>query len=732
VTASSRITTANRVLLLVLALTGCGRPPSAPHVLLITIDTCRADRIGCYDAQADWTPVLDRLAGRGVTFTDATAPVPLTLPSHASILTGLYPDRHGVRDNGAARLPDDAETLAEILRSAGWNTAGFLAAVPLERRYGTAQGFDLYDDAFVQDPVAGDLLNRLYTDQRPADVVVDAALPWIRGAATGPDPFFAWIHFFDPHSPQQPPSHIAARVRSSPYDGEVAFVDEQIGRLLDGLGDVVERCVVLVTADHGESLGEHDESSHGFFVYDASMRVPWIMAGPDLPSGRRVDDPVSLVQIMPTLLDLLGLPIPDDLDGTSTLPLLAGERADPTPIYAESLFPRLNFGWSGSRSWRRGSWKYIEAPRPELYDLAQDPGETRNLMSERAEVAGELHRELRKFLARGGELGAVSLEVDEQTRLQLDALGYVGGDGVGHDDELWDFEARDPKEMIALYHDLNQLPGVVMESPKDQERAFVDALVAGDPENLSILERILRLRLRVDDDQGATETCRRIVEVDPEHAKGWKTLASLLADENDHAGAVWAYSEATRLLPSDGALASDHALSLESLGETDRAMDEYDRALELDPALPAAVNGKALLLSRSGRKREAASVLRAGLPHLADDLETINNLAWILADASIDPTEAYDLARRARELAPDDPAVLDTYGWAAIRSGRSAEAVAPLTEAWRVMRDDEVRGHLGVALAESGREEEGIAHVRAAIAARPELANIAELAKWNR
>ena len=544
-TASSRIATVGRVLTFALAIAGCGRQTSAPHVLLVTIDTCRADRIGCYDARADWTPVLDQLAKRGVTFTDATAPVPLTLPSHCSILTGLYPDRHGVRDNGSARLPDEAETLGEILRRAGWNTAGFLAAVPLERRYGTAQGLDLYDDAFVQGPATGDLLNRLYTDQRPADVVVDAALPWIRDAATGPDPFFAWIHFFDPHSPQLPPPHIAQRVRSSPYDGEIAFVDEQIGRLLDGLGDALERCVVLVTADHGESLGEHDESSHGFFVYDASMRVPWIMTGPGLPESRRIDEPVSLVQVMPTLLDLLGLPIPDDLDGTSTLPLLAGEPADPTPIYAESLFPRLNFGWSGSRSWRRGSWKYIEAPQPELYDLARDPAETRNLVSERAEVARELHRELRKFLARGGELSSVSLEVDEQTRMQLDALGYVGGEGIRRDDELWDFEAADPKEMIGLYHDLNELPGVVMEGPKDQERAFVDSLVAGDPENISILERVLRLRLLAGDDEGATETCRRIVEVDTEHAKGWKTLASLLTDGSDHKGAEWAYREAS-------------------------------------------------------------------------------------------------------------------------------------------------------------------------------------------
>jgi arylsulfatase A-like enzyme/predicted Zn-dependent protease len=699
-------------------------------VLLVTIDTCRADRIGAYAERADWTPVLDELAESGVVFEDVTAPAPLTLPSHASILTGLYPDRHGLRDNGAGRLPDEAATIGEILGDAGWRTGAFLAAVPLERRYGTAQGFDHYDDEFIPE-IEGDLMNRLYNDQRTADAVVDAALPWLSESFAGPDPVFAWVHFFDPHTPQQPPAHVARRV-ASPYDGEVSFVDEEIGRLLAGLGDARERCIVLVTADHGESLGEHDESSHGFFVYDASVRVPWILAGPGLPPGRRVVEPVSLVQVMPTLLDLVGLEIPDDLDGTSVLPLLDGDAPESDPIYAEALFPRLNFGWAGIRSLRRGPWKYIEAPRPELYDLASDPGELRNLVADRPELVAEMRDELRRFAARGGELPAIPLEIDEETRRQLDALGYVGGDGLAAGDELWDPEARDPKDMIDLYHDLNLLPGVVMEGPLERERAFVADLLARDPDNTAILEKVTRIRRTKGDVDGALETGRRLVDLDPAHAEGWRMLADLLARTDDHAAAAAAYEEAARLLPGDAALAYDHALTREALGQVERALREYDRALVLEPDLSPAVNGKALLLSRTGRKREAVEVLQAALPRLQDDVDTLNNLAWILADASIDPAQAYRLAGRARELAPDDPVVLDTFGWAAIRSGRPADAVAPLDEAWRATGDAEVRAHLGVALAESGREEDGSAHVRAAVAARPQLAELPEVARWAR
>ena len=720
--------------LLAFAASGCDRFGAPSGIVLITIDTCRADRIGCYSPDAPETPAIDRVAREGVLFSQASTSAPLTLPAHCTILTGLYPDRHTVRDNGAGRLPDRAKTIAEILQDEGWSTGAFLAAVPLERRYGTAQGFDRYDDEWIDSSGGGDLLNRLHRDQRTADEVVDECLPWIREALRRKDPFFAWVHFFDPHVPYEPPSPFAERYGAASYEGEVAFVDAQIGRLLDGLEEARDRCVVVVTADHGESLDEHDESTHGFFLYEPTVQVPWVMSGPGLPHGVRVDEPVSVVQIMPTLLDHFGLPIPEGLDGTSVLDLARGGEAEPTLIYAESLFPRFNFGWSGMRSVRKGRWKYVEAPRPELYDLGSDPRELHNLVGARTDIARELQGDLHEFVDRGGVLDAIELPIDEQMRAQLDNLGYLGESGgvsaVG--DDTWDFTAQDPKDMISVWHDLQGLPHLALSGRGEEAKALIASMLERDPGNIQLLHRVLRLWTQAKNWEEARHTCRQILETDPRDLRAWKTLGNLSAQEGDHAAAIEAFGKAAQLAPDDPDIASDLARAFADAGRIDASLAEYDRALGLHPGSSFAVNGKALLLVHTGQPLLAVDVLREGVVHLPNDLETLNNLAWILTNESIDPHEGYGFAQRVAALAPEDPGVLDTLGWAAIRSGRPEEAIEPLKKSWEATRDAEVRAHLGVALAEVGRLGEGIPHVLAAVAERPTLRNIPEVSKWSR
>jgi arylsulfatase A-like enzyme/Flp pilus assembly protein TadD len=720
--------------LLAAALSGCDRFGAPPGVVLITIDTCRADRLSCYSPTAPPTPAIDRVAREGVLFENAAATVPLTLPSHCSILTGLYPDRHTVRDNGAGRLPDRAETLAEILHEEGWTTGAFLAAVPIERRYGTSQGFDRYDDEWIDSSGGGDLLNRLHREQRTADEVVDSCLPWIREALRGRRPFFAWVHFFDPHLPYQPPEPFAGTYGADSYEGEVAFVDAQIGRLLDGLAEARDRCVVVVTADHGESLGQHDESTHGFFLYEPTMRVPWVMSGPGIPDGVRVEEPVSLVQIMPTLLDHFGIPIPDGLDGVSTLDVVHGRTAEPQAIYAESLFPRLNFGWSGTRSLRKGRWKYVEAPKPELYDLVSDPGELHNIFEARSDVARELVAEMEDFVARGGALDAIELEIDERTRAQLDRLGYVGESGSAPipADETWNFNAPNPKDMISVWQDLQVLPQLALSGKTEEAKALIESMLQRDAGSIQLLHRVLRLWIQAKDWESARETCRRILDAHPMDLRAWKTLGNLSAQEGDHAAAIEAFARAATLAPEDPDVAADLARSYGDAGRIDAALVEYDRALGLNPGSSFAVNGKALLLSHSGKPLEAVAVLREGVVHLPNDLETLNNLAWILTNESIDPHEGYGFAKRVAALAPDDPTVLDTLGWSAIRAGHPEEAIEPLKKSWEATRDAEVRAHLGVALAEVGRLGEGIPHVLAAVAERPALRKVPEVSKWSR
>lgn len=428
------------VLALIALVGGCGGPSTPEGIVLITIDSCRPDRIGCYGSDTCETPAIDALAESGALFLDAAAPVPVTLPSHCSILTGLYPDRHTVRDNASHRLPDEALTLAEVLADAGWKTGAFIGAARLERRFGTMQGFQDYDDMLPEggspaetgpDRDDGDLgvFTRLLTPQRPADQVVDSALTWIEAARSEQRPFLLWVHLSDPHAPYAAPARFDERYGEGSYEGEVAFVDEQIGRLMDGLGSARGRVLVAVTADHGEALGDHGERTHGFFVYRATTAVPWIVTGPGIPRGTRVKRPVSLVQVMPTLLEAVGVAFPTGLDGRSTLPLIAGTAGVETdPVYGESLVPSLGSRWPGLRSVRRGRWKYIDAPTPELYDLKADPQEETNVADANPVVVTDLSNELERHASRGGALPAREIA---PTAEQLNTIGSLGGNGPG-------------------------------------------------------------------------------------------------------------------------------------------------------------------------------------------------------------------------------------------------------------------------------------------------------------
>jgi arylsulfatase A-like enzyme/Flp pilus assembly protein TadD len=759
-------------------LAGCGRSEGPPGLILVTIDTCRADRLGCYGARDGATPVLDALAARGVLLEQVQAPVPLTLPSHCSLLTGLYPDRHTVRNNGTARLPDAAVTLPEILRDRGWRTAAFLSAFPLDRQFGVDQGFEIYDDELsgssagsvaTEEGRRADVADGFFYDERTAAATAASALPWIEEASRGEDPFFAWIHFFDPHSVYEPPARFLTERRLDAYGGEIAYVDEQLGRILEALGEREESTTLIVTADHGESLGEHGEVSHGLFVYESSLRVPWLMAGPGLPAGRRIGTPVSLVQVLPTALDLLGLPLPEGLDGASTLPLLREGEPEAVPIHGESLFGRTQYDWAGLRTVRRGRWKLIEAPRPELYDLESDPHEEHDLAAARPELVAELREEMRRHAGRGGRLDADHLSVSEETRRRLEALGYVGGAGaeiLEEDADLWSLGGRDPKDMVGFFNRLQEIPTLLFSGRAEAAERLLKELRVEDPQNLDVLHKLALVCRMEERWEEAGDYCRAVLDLDPDDVRARRNRAHALRMQGDREGARLEYRELLERHPEEasgwaalGALDSQDGLSedaarafrraaelepdvgdhhyalgraLEAAGRIEEALRSYERTRALEPARTEAVNAKALLLASVGRTREAVTALRSAVERHPDDVDSRNNLAWILTNGSIDAEEGYTHARRAAELAPDDPVILDTLGWAAIRSGRPREAIAPLERAWRATGDAEVRAHLGVALAESGREPEGIEHVRAALAERPDLTRLPEVSRWSR
>ncbi|MGE3276283.1 MAG: sulfatase-like hydrolase/transferase [Vicinamibacterales bacterium] len=415
-----------RTLRLLAALAACAWPLGAltytatpPNILLVTIDTLRADRVGAYGDEDAVTPTLDGLAARGVRFADAVAHVPLTFPSHVSLLTSRYPGAFGIRLNGAPVLPAQAVTVAERLKAAGYRTGAFVGAAVLDAGYGLDQGFDVYDDDFAAP--AGDQV-ALAELQRPAGAVVAPALRWIQ---QGSGPWFAWVHLYDPHLPYDAPADWQRKVPGRLYDAEVAYADAMVGRLLQAVR--LDDTFVVVTSDHGEALGDHGERDHGYFIYDSTLHVPMIAAGGGL-TPRVVDEQVRIVDVAPTLLALAGAGALDTPDGESLVPLMRGQaRRDVPPSLAESWYPRLHFGWSELRGVRVGEFLYIAAPRPELYDLRVDPAQQKNIVDTRAVVASRLAAELATLTRREqGTARPPAAAPDPETVRRLQALGYVG------------------------------------------------------------------------------------------------------------------------------------------------------------------------------------------------------------------------------------------------------------------------------------------------------------------
>jgi arylsulfatase A-like enzyme len=422
--------------------TADGVDRSAWNVLILTLDTTRADQLGAYGCAGADTPNIDRLASEGVLFEQAESAAPLTLPAHSSLFTGRFPFQHGVRDNGA--VLDSAElTLAQVLQTRGFRTAAFAASYVLDARWGLARGFELYDGTFEHRRDGGPPTDGM---RRSADEIVDRALPWL-DAVSG-SRFFGWLHFYDAHTPYDPPGTEAKRAAG--YQGAIAFMDSQIGRVLAFLDarHLLDRTLIVLAADHGESLGDHGERTHGLFVYESVTRVPLIIRAPFLrPRVHRVTDVVRSVDVMPSVLDVLGIPVPASVAGTTLVPRMTGAiRAVELDTYSETMYPLFHFGWSGLRALRAGRFKLIDAPRPELYDLAADPREEHNLYQTRPALAAALaHRLWAHDQARTPPAARV---VDRDAAARLASLGYASGPSVIGEPREW---FADPKDKIALY-----------------------------------------------------------------------------------------------------------------------------------------------------------------------------------------------------------------------------------------------------------------------------------------
>lgn len=572
---------------------------SRPNILLITIDTLRADRLGAYGYALGQTPNLDRLAKEGVRFSDATSHAPLTFPSHVAILTGRYAGAFGIRLNGMGQLPDTATTIAERLKAAGYRTGAVVASAVLDDGYGLSQGFDEYDDRIS----IGDADSIALTDlQRTADQVTGRAQQWLAAQPAGA-PWFLWVHYYDPHLPYSAPSAVATLAPNRPYDAEIAFTDAQLGLLLARLDR--SRTAVIVTGDHGESLGDHGEEDHGLFLYDSTLAVPLIVAASGL-QPRVVTEQVRHIDIAPTIAALAGtsLPAEDGSDaGESLMPLLTGGSRSEVPVsIAESWVPRLHFGWSELRSARVGEWKYIAAPRPELYDLRVDRAEAKNVAADRAQVAGRLAADLSRVTERFGQSPTVKAEQPDPAAVQrLQALGYLGAfapvTGAGAGD--------DPKDHVAEYRQYRE----------SFNRALLLLGKGSFAEAAAQLQRIVKLNVRAFEAHlylgnaysGLGKADAALGEYDaasqlnPALATPHIEAAKVLANRKDYAAAIIRARKALELSPQSDYASYTLGVVYRRAGQSAEAADAFTRAIELNPMNVRARAGLGAEAMRLGR-----------------------------------------------------------------------------------------------------------------------------------
>ena len=502
-------------LFFVFSLAGAPVAAGPPNVLLLTLDTTRADALGAYGAKGARTPVLDGLAARGVRWAQAITPTPLTLPAHSSLFTGLAPPEHGVRANGSDVLSRKIPTLAEAYGSRGYATAGFVASTVLDRNFGLARGFGSYGD-------------RITGNVRKAREMTDAALEWLGRQGAG-KPLFLWVHYYDPHAPYSPPGMDPKASPAQRYAGEVATMDREIGRLLAALPGGAESWLIAAVGDHGESLGEHGEPEHGIFLYQATLHVPLLLAGPGVPRGKVVGEAVSTRRLASTLLRLTGA----GLTGTGKaaqpfgrpLPGLPGSNngGAASPVYAETRYPLSAYGWSPLEAVFDGRFKLIVAPRPELYDLAADPGETRNLLEgaregrqEARRLKAALQAAQRSFVARPpSSIAAASPELARA----LESLGYLSGGTSGKG-------ILDPKDGPALLAEHAAARELMAQRKWPQAVARLKELVRRSPGSVLFLLSLAQAQLEKGEDGAAIATLRQTVRENPRRIETHRTLAA--------------------------------------------------------------------------------------------------------------------------------------------------------------------------------------------------------------
>jgi arylsulfatase A-like enzyme/Tfp pilus assembly protein PilF len=670
------------------------------NVVLITVDTLRADHLGCYGNRASSTPTIDALAGEGYLFSRAYAQVPLTLPSHYSILSGTFPFHHGVRDNSVGR-PNGPPLVSEVLHRNGYRTAAFVGSFILDSRFGLDRGFDYYYDDFDLPPHGGTDLSHV---ERPAGEVVKEALRWL---ASGDAPFFAWVHLFDPHDPYSPPEPYKSRFASSPYDGEISYVDQEIGTLLKSLQErgLLDETHIILTSDHGEGLGDHGEFTHGLFLYDSTIHVPLIvrLANQRTP-GRRIEEVVRSIDIAPTILQLVGIQPAAVMQGTSLAGLLftgvnaegRGRVEDNRLAYSETFYPMTQFGWSPLAAIQDSRYKFVDAPRPELYDQITDPGEKHNLYYQRSALASQLRDTLQsqvaKYSASAPPRG--SRAADPETIQLLQSLGYV----AGASQEVAALKApalhrADPKEKVVVYARVFQALADSNRGHAASAARLLEAILEEDPGIVSARLLLGAQYERLGDFSRAAQQYAKALAEQSDNALASFNLGQVCAKEGRPDEAVSWYRQTLRV---DPAFTPAH-LGLGAIYRTRKdwpnALAEFRAALAEEPRNYTAHYNLAGIYGVNNQLDLALAHARQAVGFAPKPVEAYNLLGWILFLGK-DMGEAEAAFAKGVELDPRSATLLTNLARVYVETGRSEKARTTLKRVLNIDPHSEIARRL--------------------------------------
>ncbi len=662
---------------------------SAPplNIILVTLDTTRADRLGAYGYKPGLTKGFDDFAKRGVVFDRAYAPAPITLPSHATMLTGLYPPEHGLRVNGAGRLDDSIPLLPEILKEHGYDTGAFIAAVVLDSRYGLERGFDVYED----DLSKARSVDHHGEPRRDGQQVIDLALAWLQQRTTRP--FFCWIHLYDAHAPYDSrPQLFGQKFVDNPYDAGVAREIQQFERLTNYLKTrkLDERTLVVVVGDHGEGLDEHMEVEHGMLVYNTTLEVPLAFVGPrDCRPGTRVAEAVSLTDLTPTLLDMLHLPTPKHVSGRSLRAALNGGTIAPRDVYAEAETPFLHNRWAPLHAVVSNRWKYIHTTRPELYDLEHDPGELTNLAESNVEQSADLRAALEILQKEFVPASAQNITLTEKDRANLRALGYVSGGNAAVDsgDSSDAQRLPDIKDMLPFLAKFERARDISLRGQLAEAIALLKQVAEGTrefPMAELLLADCLAEAGRMDE---ATTTYRTVIARRPDFVRAHFSLGRILASQNQFEPAVEEFREFLKQSPEAATGYFELGQALRKWEKFDDAISAYREAIRIAPEFVVANLQLGKLLASLGRAKEAEACFEQALRYAPGSAEAHANLMTLYEqNGTID--KAIEQGKQAVALDPTDFETRLKLGMLLVAQARYAEGITELRAARRLRADD--------------------------------------------